>query len=410
MDVPPVSHPAWKNIVSGKVQHQFEFLAIKFLLGYLTLQVKRDSSPQIVQKCAQELHDIFVRNVDLISVQRDLTKIFGRDAMSGYLYDVIEVKSKIARGQKLLLAGDESLLKSLPAGKWIGGSIPYFMTEEGGLTTRHKIYVTELPDTVTAISIKVYDAANLANIYTDAPNNGFSIIIMPGSSKTHLEFALHAPQYNDFGHSPLLGWIAGVHLDDLATITPKVFNGQTQTMLEDAAVVMHVSLPAFQVAEINYINIFEQGTGDTITFLQDGFNASDAYINGVKTNFADYITQQNLDLRLPLVADYFGAMVNVSFQDVDPAKHEVRFYAPVFAGVSYKHARPLNDYVQQFTAKIPVNLNRHPAFSCNCILNYLYSELEGKRTGKITGPATFGEVVYQLLNQTMAYLTITDLK
>src|SRR6266496_1485457 len=124
MDVPPASHPAWKNIVLGKDQHQFEFLATKFMLGYLTLQVKRDSSSQIVQKCAQELHDIFVRNVDLISVQRDLIKIYGKDAMSGYLYDVIEVKSKITRGQKLLIAGDESLLKSLPAGNWIGGSIP----------------------------------------------------------------------------------------------------------------------------------------------------------------------------------------------------------------------------------------------------------------------------------------------
>lgn len=407
MDVPPVSHPAWKNLVSGKDQHQFEFLATNFLLGYLTLQVKRDSSPQIIQKCAQELHDIFARNVDLVSVQRDLIKIFGRNAMSGYLYDLIEVKSKITKGQKLLLAGDESLLKSLPAGKWIGGSIPYFMTEEGGLTTRHKIYVTELPEAASDLSIKVYDATNLAGIYADAPKNGFSVIIMPGSSNTHLEFALHAPQYDDFGHSPLIGWIAGVHLDDLTNIAPKVFNGQTQSMLEDAAVVMHVSLPASQVAEINYINIFEQGTGDTITFLQDGFSACDAYINGVKANFADYITQQNLDMRLPLVADYFGAMVNVSFQGVDPLKHEVRFYAPVFAGVSYKHAKPLKDYIQQFTAKIPVNLNKHPAFSCNCVLNYLYSELEGKKTGKITGPATFGEVVYQLLNQTMAYLTIT---
>ena len=409
MDVPPVSHPAWKNIVSGKERHQFEFLATNLLLGYLALQVKRDSSPQIVQKCAQEFHDIFVRNADLISVQRDLTKVFGKGALSGYLYDVIEVKSKITRGEKLLLAGDESLLKLLPAGKWIGGSIPYFMTEEGGLTTRNKIYVTELPETVSDISIKIYDPTTLATIYTDAAQNGFSVIIMPGSSKTHLEFALHAPQYKDFGHSPLIGWIAGVHLDDLEKLTPKVFYGPTQTLLENAAVVMHASLPSKHIAEINYVNIFEQGLGDTILFPQDGFNTCEAYINGVKTNYAEYIIQQNLDTRLPLVADYFGARVNVSFQSVDPAKREVRFYAPVFAGVTYKHAKPLYDYVEQFTAMLPLHLSKHPAFSCNCILNYLYSELEGKRTGKITGPATFGEVVYQLLNQTMAYLTITEI-
>jgi hypothetical protein len=49
-------------------------------------------------------------------------------------------------------------------------------------------------------------------------------------------------------------------------------------------------------------------------------------------------------------------------------------------------------------------------FSCNCILNYLYSELEGKQTGGIIGPITFGEVAYQLLNQTLAYLTISEIE
>lgn len=408
MDVPPVSHPAWRNLILGKNRYQFEFLATKFLLGYLSRQAEKDTSPQTVERCAQDLHDIFARNADLSSVQRDLAQIFEKDSMKGYMYDVIEVKAKITRGERLLLAGDENLLKILPAGDWIGGSIPYFMTEQGGMATRQKIYVTELPETVTQVSIKEYDPATLSRVYADTAENGFSIIIMPGSSKTLFEFALRAPQYRNFGHQPLLGWIAGVHFDDLGKVTPKVFNGQTRAGLEDAAVVMHVTLPSTQVAEIGYLNIFEQGQGDTITFSKDGFYVRDAYINGVKTNFAQYVTQNHLDTRLPLVADYFGAMVNVSFQSVDIAKQEVRFYAPVFAGVSYKHAKPIKDYFQQFTAKLPSHLNEHLIFSCNCILNYIYSDLEGKRTGNITGPTTFGEVVYQLLNQTMAYLTITD--
>ncbi|MBI3170937.1 MAG: hypothetical protein HYZ22_20850 [Chloroflexi bacterium] len=325
------------------------------------------------------------------------------------MYDILEVKAKIAHGERLLLAGDESLLKSLPAGNWIGGSIPYFMTEQGGLTTRQKIYVTTLPDSVLDFSVKVYDAATLDSIYTDMTGKGFSIIIMPGSSKTHLAFALRAPQYPGFGHSPLIGWIAGVHLDNLGKITPKIFNGQTRDMLEDGAVVMHCLLPSTHIAEVGYLNIFEQGNGDTITFGQDGFSAREAYVNGKRTNFVDYVTQQQLDTRLPLVADYFGSMVNVSFQSVDTENQKVRFYAPVFAGIPYKHAQPFKDYAQQFNEKTPMHLDKHPAFSCNCILNYLYSELEGKRVGNITGPTTFGEVVYQLLNQTMAYLTITDL-
>jgi hypothetical protein len=408
MDVPPVSHPIWSNLVLGKTRHQFEFLATKFLLGYLLRQAEKDPSPQMVQRCAQELHDIFVRNADLNSVQRDLVQIFEKDSVKGYMYDVIEVKAKITRGEKLLLAGDENLLKVLPAGNWIGGSIPYFMTEQGGLSTHQKIYVTELPETVTQISIKEYDPATLSNVYTDTAANGFSIIIMPGSSKTLFEFALRAPQYKNFGHRPLLGWVAGVYLDDLGKITPKVFNGQSRASLEDKAVVMHVTLPPTQVAEIGFLNIFEQGQGDTITFPEDGFGTQEAYVNGVKTNFAQYVTQKHLDTRLPLVADYFGSMVNVSFQSVDIARQEVQFYAPVFAGVAYKHAKPIEDYFQLFTEKLPSDLNEHLVFSCNCILNYLYSNLEGKRTGNITGPTTFGEVVYQLLNQTMAYLTITD--
>lgn len=409
MDVPPASHPAWSKLVLGQTRCQFEFLATKFLLGYLLCQTEKDPSSLMVQRCAQELHDIFVRNADLASVQRDLGKIFARDPIKGYMYDVIEVKAKIAHGKKLLLAGDENLLKALPAGDWIGGSIPYFMTEQGGTVTRQKIYVTELPEIVSGVTIKEYDATTLSNVYADMAENGFSIIIIPGSSKTLLEFALRAPQYRNFGHRPLLGWVAGVHLDALGKMTPKVYNGQSQRGLEDGAVVLHAVLPPGQVAEIGYLNIFEQGQGDTITFPQDGFTAREAFVNGVKTNFAHYVTQQHLDTRLPLVADYFGATVNVSFQSVDIARQRVRFYAPVFAGVAYKHAKPIEDYFQQFTAKLPGQLmNEHPVFSCNCILNYLYSGLEGKRTGNITGPTTFGEVVYQLLNQTMAYLTITE--
>lgn len=47
-----------------------------------------------------------------------------------------------------------------------------------------------------------------------------------------------------------------------------------------------------------------------------------------------------------------------------------------------------------------------PVFACNCILNFLYSELEGKSTGAITGPITFGEIADQLMNQTLVYVQL----
>lgn len=408
MDVPPVTHPAWRAIVSGQATYDYEFLATKLILRHLTFQVKSQPSPDTVQRCAQELRNVFVRNVGLSCVQRDLSQIFGSGALSNYLYELAEVKSMIIRGKKLLLAGEETLLKQLPAGNWIGGSIPYFMTEQGGLSTQYQIYVTELPDFVTDASVKVYDSATLTQVYADTPATGFSVIIIPAFCRAHLDFALHAPEYPGFALRPLIGWISGVHLNEMGKVTPKVFNGQTRTLLEDGAVVMHVALPPTKIAEVGILNIFEQSDGDTITFPHNGFSVREAYINGVPTNFAEYILRQRLDTDLPLVADYFGAMINVSFEHVDLASQEVKFYAPVFAGVPYKHARPVDNYVEQFTSRIPVNLEKSPAFSCNCILNYVYSELEGKRTGNITGPITFGEVAYQLLNQTMVYLTITD--
>ena len=33
-------------------------------------------------------------------------------------------------------------------------------------------------------------------------------------------------------------------------------------------------------------------------------------------------------------------------------------------------------------------------------------KLEGKKTGAFTGPITFGEIAYQLLNQTLVYLEV----
>jgi hypothetical protein len=60
-----------------------------------------------------------------------------------------------------------------------------------------------------------------------------------------------------------------------------------------------------------------------------------------------------------------------------------------------------------FEAALPRGLGDAIALSCNCVLNYVHSSLEGRSPGGIVGPITFGEIAYQLLNQTMVYLTIT---
>jgi hypothetical protein len=325
---------------------------------------------------------------------------------------VADVKKQIEAGRKLLLAGDEDALRQLPKGDWIGGTIPYFISsDQGGMVSRDMICATDITDVVTGIEIVAYNQNTLARVYSEGPAHGFSFILIPSGSKTHLSFALNGPNYKDFGVRPLIGWVAGVHLSDLGKKTPKVINGQTGDVLEEGALVLQAQLPPGKAAEIGIINLFEQGDGDILTFNTDDFAAKDVMVNGERRNLSAYIVKNKLDTKLPLVADYYGALVNISFQDVDEVEGLVKFYAPVFSGIRYKHARPLADYVKSFNEQLSkgcsIDANRL-VFSCNCILNYLYSELEGKKTEPFTGPVTFGEIAYQLLNQTLVYLEILD--
>jgi len=98
-------------------------------------------------------------------------------------------------------------------------------------------------------------------------------------------------------------------------------------------------------------------------------------------------------------------MINVSIQHIDAEAGTVDFYAPVFPHVDYRLAAPIADYVAGFSAQLHAD-EPAPAFSCNCVLNYFYAGLEGRSTAPLTGPMTFGEIAYMLLNQTAVYLTV----
>jgi hypothetical protein len=282
------------------------------------------------------------------------------------------------------------------------------MSSKGALSTREELFVTLLPDYLSDLRISTYTNESIQNVYNEASENGLSFIIIPSSSELHMSFAVKAPEFENFGTRPLIGWISGIHLDDLGKISAKVFNGSTGEKMDNNAVVIHGSLPKSKYAEINIVNIFEQGNKDSIEFLDDGFSVTDVLINGNKQNFFDYIKKINHDIRFPLVANYQGIMVNVSYQSLDETSKKVSFYAPVFKGMIYKNSEKIKDYVSEFTKQMPESDVGQISFSCNCILNYLYSELEGKVTKGVTGPITFGEIAYQLLNQTLAYLTIND--
>jgi hypothetical protein len=74
-------------------------------------------------------------------------------------------------------------------------------------------------------------------------------------------------------------------------------------------------------------------------------------------------------------------LVIVSIKGLDERARRVDFYAPVFAGMSYRLAARVGDYTSSFSEAVGAHgVRGRIVFSCNCILNYAYGAFEGKRT------------------------------
>jgi len=322
------------------------------------------------------------------------------------LHTVSNASRLIEQGHVLLVAGEENLLRQLPKGTWIGGTSTNFMLSDGGVTAVDKVFVSDITDQVERAEVRSYSTQELRRISADYPENGFTVLNVPAFGELHSTFAKEVQTYDGVFHSPLYGWISGVHVSEIGKRAPKTFAGDG-TPLGDRASALHVTLPAGKAAKVDIINLFAQGDGAEIEFAADGFESKgDCLIGGKPGNLASFVAANKIDAKLPLVADYQGAMVNVSLQEVDAAAGKTTFYAPVFKGVKYKFAAPVLDYIRAFERHLATIGTNSIALSCNCILNYLYAELEGKKTGPIVGPITFGEIAYILLNQTLVYLSI----
>lgn len=317
------------------------------------------------------------------------------------LMPVADAAERILGGQVLSIAGDEAALRQLPPGQWIGGTIPYFMAAGGGTVSREQVFVQVVSDYAAPPRLRFYDAASLPQLCRNAPEHGYSLLIVPAFSACHGEFARNAPNYEDMYLKPLAGWVAGTHLDDAGRASPQVVLGPTGQFSAEHAVVMDVELPPERYAQIEILNAFRPGEGAAISFDETGFSAGACRLNGAPANLAAYLLDNAIDTRLPLVADYCGASVNVSIKRIDAAARQVEFYAPVFPGLTYRVAAPVGG-----TAGAMPSATDSVPFACNCILNFLYDALEGKPSGPLTGPVTFGEIGYQLLNQTQVYLSV----
>ena len=315
-----------------------------------------------------------------------------------------EQTAKLIQDGKLLhIAGAESLLRKLPQGKWIGGSTEYFMDKDGGKISGELLFVTQFPS--ARFAVKTYSVQDISRVAEDAFENGFSIVIVPADSAVHKEYAQKAAEFDKMFLRNIAGWVSGVNLG-IPGQAPLTVNGEAAQSFTDKAVALHLEAPADKQVIINIVNIFEADPNSPlIEFTEEGFFVTKCLINGAETVFADYIAQNSINIKHPLVGDYSGSGINVSFRSVENGV--VTLYAPVFRGIRYRMAKDVLDYEKVFNSHVAKLQDANVVFSCNCILNFLYGELEGKRIDALPGPITFGEIAYGLVNQTLVYVTIS---
>ncbi|HEX7557356.1 MAG TPA: hypothetical protein VF338_12075 [Leptolinea sp.] len=77
MALPLGTDAVWKDLLLKKRTCDFEFLALKMLLGRLIMDIERDPSPVNIDKCVSQLHDLLDKNQHLPSAHRDIQKISG---------------------------------------------------------------------------------------------------------------------------------------------------------------------------------------------------------------------------------------------------------------------------------------------------------------------------------------------
>ena len=320
------------------------------------------------------------------------------------LKTVAEVSEMLEKGQWLHISGARDLLTQLPKGNWIGGSIEYFLTAEGGVTTSEMLFVQEM--LFDTIKISVYDEETIKNVCVDAYDNGFSIVIVPFDSKVRDVYARYAPDFPEMYLKSIVGWCAGYNFAKGPQVSV-VVNGQSKEVFTDKAVVMHVSLPDNRIANIGIINMFTPDENSPIIeFTEDATLVKKCLIDGKEVVLTEYLAENNIDIRVPIIGAYCNANINASFLNIDNVKGVVQFASVVFPGIKYRFGEAVSDYAASFSNAIKDFHDLKPVFSLNCANNYLYGELEGKRLGNFIGPNTFGEIAYQFMNQTMVYLTI----
>jgi len=329
--------------------------------------------------------------------------------LNNELMSVQEVTTLIEQGKHLVINGEEKLFEHLPKGNWIGATESYFyLAGKKGCFNESKLFVSDFTDISKAIKIETYTQETIKDIASNGFENGFNFLVLPALSEIQLSFALNSPSYKELYKNPLLGLIAGTSLDSFSEGKPsKIYNGVTGESFQDKGVALHVAIHDELVARLEILNVFEANKAVTLEVKETDYVVGNCIIDGVEVNLYNYIQEHKIDISFPLTCDYNGATINTSFQRLDEDSKKVMFYAPLFQGKKYNFALPLEDYTTLFRTKVKEKDIKKESliYNCNCILNYLYGDLENNDIG-FSGPTTFGEIAYHLINQTFTYLLI----
>jgi len=314
-----------------------------------------------------------------------------------------ETVKKINEGGLLHISGTQALLEKLPKGNWLGGTGEHFMGADGGVVTKTHLFVTPMP--YDTYKIQTYTADTIKNVVKDGYDNGFTIVILPFGSPINSAYALNANDYEEMYMRPIAGWVAGRNLENPEQI-PKVGNGQLGEVYDDKGVAVHIQLPEGKVASVNIVNIFSPSDDvPVLEFDEENSLVRNCIVNGEKKPFVDFLKEYNVSNLAPMIGDYSGAAVNISLQAVNE-DGSVQMAAPPAKGIKYRWATPVADYAAAFQSHAKELEGKNIAFACNCLYNFMYGQLEGKKIPVFAGPATWGEIAYKLVNQTFVYVVI----
>ena len=77
INLPDINDHVWTDIINGQRTINFDFLAANILTRHMQELYAGDPSQENLKKCTMRLRELFSRNTELLSVQKDIDKIKG---------------------------------------------------------------------------------------------------------------------------------------------------------------------------------------------------------------------------------------------------------------------------------------------------------------------------------------------